>query len=120
MNRKNKSWREKTGYAERLHKWYLEHRLKVFQKVSGFEVPKCVYCGCDDIRLLEVNHKKGGGNKTDYKHKHNGSSKTTTFYKKILSGERSIEDLEVTCRPCNARHYLELKFGPLPFVIKWK
>jgi hypothetical protein len=24
--------------------------------------PYCIRCGCDDIRLLEINHKNGGGN----------------------------------------------------------
>jgi len=27
---------------------------------EGLE-PHCSYCGCDDVRLLEVNHRFGGG-----------------------------------------------------------
>src|ERR1700678_122970 len=40
-----------------------EIRLKVIDLLGG---AKCVYCGCNDIRVLEINHKNGGGWKERY------------------------------------------------------
>jgi len=31
--------------------------------------------------------------------------------------KRDTKDLEVTCKVCNAKHYLELKYGKLPYQI---
>lgn len=30
---------------------------------TGREVPLCARCGCDDLRLLEANHRDGGGSR---------------------------------------------------------
>ena len=35
-------------------------RKSVLFRIGGLE-PHCSYCGCDDVRLLEVNHRFGGG-----------------------------------------------------------
>jgi len=68
--------------------------------------------GCDRSELLEINHKEGGGGKelrgTGHK-----------FYREIAKLRRAVDDLELLCRPCNAIHYLELKYGPLPFRVVW-
>lgn len=74
----------------------MEQRLKVIELFGG----KCIYCGCDNYRALEVNHRNGGGVK-ERKNLNGG-----IFYKKILTGERKTDDLELTCRVCNANHYL--------------
>ncbi len=74
---------------------------------------KCVYCGCTIKKALEINHKYGGG-RQEFKRR-NGSA----FYLDILKGRRSIDDLELTCRVCNAVHYLKLK-GIGDFKIIWK
>jgi hypothetical protein len=34
--------------------------------------------------------------------------------------ERDTADLELLCRPCNAIHYLESKYGPLPLRVVWE
>jgi hypothetical protein len=34
-------------------------------------------------------------------------------------GKRTTEDLELLCRPCNALHWLEMKYGPLPMRVVW-
>lgn len=96
-------------------------RQRVFQRLGG---ARCVYCGCDDIRFLEVNHKNGGGNKTDFKSKAGGlgCGRGWTFYGNILNGKRRIDDLEVACRVCNALHYLKVKFGSeatTNFRVNW-
>ena len=33
--------------------------------------------------------------------------------------KRTVDDLELLCRPCNAVHALELLHDPLPFVVVW-
>jgi len=87
---------------------YRELRLQALQKISGLKIPKCK-CGCDDLRALQINHlepEKASG-VTDYKKYGNA----TKFYKAIVEGERKVDDLEVVCRVCNAKHHLEHKFG---------
>jgi hypothetical protein len=95
---------------------YNENRLKLLSKVGNGKI-SCAYCGCDDTRLLEINHKNGGGNieRNKYAEKRSGSG----FRRDIVAGRRSIDDLEITCAPCNARHKLEIKYGKLPFDIRW-
>ena len=132
-NRKeyNRDYREKhiDEERERNRKWYLEHkyrknqkdkirrmniRKKAIQIVSKNNIPYCVGCGCDDIRLLEINHINGGG----YKERVRKGAKL--LYCNIISGERKIDDLDIRCKPCNSIHYLELKCGEkLPFNITW-
>jgi DNA-directed RNA polymerase subunit M/transcription elongation factor TFIIS len=86
----------------------------VFTLISKSITPKCANCGCDDVRLLEINHKNGGGG-AEYK---KGKS-AMSFYRDIAMLRRKTDDLELLCRVCNAKHYLELKFGKLPMEIKW-
>lgn len=73
----------------------------------------CVRCGCDNPSLLEVNHKDGGGAKEI-------KGRSQQFYRDITSLRRKTDDLELLCKPCNAVHALELKHGPLPFVVIWR
>ncbi len=87
-------------------------RKRVFFRISGSINPVCTRCGCDDSRLIEINHKAGGGKK-----KEGGNFKK--LYVEIASGRRDTEDLELLCRPCNAIHYLESKYGPLPMNVAW-
>lgn len=76
---------------------------------------KCVYCGCDVREALEINHIYGGGGK-EYK-----NTEYTQFYRNIIKGKRSTDDLELTCKVCNARHYLVIKgiVRGLGYTIKW-
>ena len=45
--------------------------------------------------------------------------KGAKYYWEIIQGKREITDLELVCKVCNAKHYLELKYGKQPFQIKW-
>jgi len=74
--------------------WYLAKKIQAYEILGG----KCVYCGCTDIDALEINHIHGGGRKEP---KHGKA-----LYLDIISGKRTTEDLELTCRICNAWHYL--------------
>lgn len=87
-------------------------KKRLFFAISGTINAKCVRCGCDDWRLLEVNHKNGGGRKELGIHSH-------AFQWAVVMGRRKTDDLEILCRPCNAIHYLERKFGPLPMRVLW-
>jgi hypothetical protein len=66
------------------------------------------------MRLLEINHKNGGGGK-EMSNGHNSMS----FYRDIIALRRQVSDLEILCRVCNAKHYLESKYGKLPIEVKW-
>ena len=77
-------------------------RTKALERIGPL---RCVYCGQTDLRVLEINHKNGGGTKEFH------SKSTYTFYKGIISGTRKADDLEITCSVCNKMHYLKLKYG---------
>jgi len=87
------------------------HKSALFV-VHGSTNVKCNHCDCDDIRLLEINHKNGGGGKEM-------KNRSTYFYRDIVHFRRDTSDLEVSCRVCNALHFLELKFGKLPFTVTY-
>lgn len=99
-------------YAKKQHQ---ENRLKALQKVSGQEKPICVGCGCDDLRLLQINHINGGGSRETKKI---GSS--STLYCHIITGKRKTDDLNVLCGGCNWLHYVQMKFGDIPIRVVWK
>lgn len=115
-NRYNKKYRQehREYFREYNKKRTKRRRLKVLNIVSNNN-PTCVRCGCNDLRLLEINHKNGGGSQE--MRRGIGSSK---FWNNINNGKRETYDLEILCRVCNARHYLELKYGKLPYEIKYK
>ena len=64
---------------------------------------KCRNCGCDDIDLLEFNHKDGNGCK-EWR-----LTKGVPIVDRILTLKRKTDDLEVLCRVCNALDFLERK-----------
>lgn len=94
---------------------YVLQRKRIFFRLSGSIHPRCVRCGCDDTRLLEINHKNGGGHQEVEQ-----GRKSQAFHHAIAVGKRAVDDLELLCRPCNALHYLELLHGPLPMQVVWK
>jgi len=89
-------------------------RHAVFVKLGG---PVCVGCGCDDERILEINHKDGGGSR-EHETVWKGSRK---FLTAILRGIRSTADLNVMCGPCNRLDYLERRFPDLrgKITVRW-
>ena len=89
-------------------------RRVIFNIISNNN-PVCENCGCNDLNLLEINHKNGGGTKESHKGK-----SSNQFYLDIYKGRRKTDDLNLLCKVCNALHYLELKNGKLPFVISWR
>ena len=107
---KLKEWRAaRPGYST---EWNKRYRARALLLV-GRGVVACVRCGCDDQRLLEINHKNGGGGK---EHKAYGHR----FDRAVAKMQRTVEDLELLCRPCNAVHWLESTHGKLPFRVVWE
>lgn len=107
-----KQWKKNHPEKEREYNknQYKKVRISVLNIISNGN-PRCVRCGCDDINLLEINHKNGGGQKEFDK------ENTQNFYRKIYKRVRKIDDLELLCKVCNAWHALELKYGKLPYKV---
>lgn len=84
-------------------------RLAVIDYLGG----KCVYCGCDNIDAMEINHKNGGGSK-----EHRKRTRRHKLYNEILQGKR--DDIELTCAICNEWHRLVVLGGIAGnWSIKW-
>jgi len=135
-----KDARDRTGYKSPNHNqrkgnlidWYSERenrlargakhrallRKRVFFRICNSIIPSCVRCGCNDPRFLEINHKNGGGAR-EVRKANSRSNASNRFYYDIASGVRSTDDLELLCKPCNAIHALEMRFGPLPMHVIW-
>jgi hypothetical protein len=98
------------GRAER-RAWHREYRRKALT-IVGRGILKCVLCDCNKVEVLEIHHKNGDG-AIEY------GKGSTSFYSSIIKGVRDISDLEVRCRLHNLLHFMELKYGELPFKITW-
>ena len=95
--------------------YYRKTKLEALGIVAKQKDPKCVYCGCDDIRFLEINHKNGGGSKEGSRFISKNGNRiyraNPNFYWGIIKGKRLAGDLEVVCAPHNRWHFLKLKYG---------
>lgn len=92
--------------------WNLTTRERALAKVANGN-PQCINCGCDFFPILEINHKNGGGCQE------RRTKSNNMLYRDIIAGRRSVEDLEVACRVCNALHFVRLKHGFLPIRVSW-
>ena len=90
---------------------YREHVRFEALRMVGRGIIRCSECGCDDIRILEINHKNGGGTKEV---KGCGNQ----FYLDIVKGRRVIDDLNLLCKVCNQVYYLKLKYG-VDYSVKY-
>ena len=75
---------------------------------------RCHECGCDDPRIIEINHVFGGGAMEARRLRY-----YRQFYSDILSGVRTTEDLNLLCKVCNILHYIQLKFGINMYSIEY-
>ena len=107
-------------YAAYSRAYLVRRRQKLLEILCG-GVPQCAKCGCDDTRVLEINHIDGGGGKEIQKmdSKNRKGVMAQGFYMSIIKNERKTDDLNVLCRPCNALHYLNLKYGFVPLSVKF-
>jgi len=95
----------------RRRKAYAAKKRHAHEKVGEIS---CVRCGCTDDRFLQINHKEGGGGKE--LRRMNGGDR---MINEILAGRRKVDDLELTCAPCNAIHHFERVYGLQAWIIKW-
>jgi len=77
-------------------------RLRVIAKLGG----KCVVpgCGITDPRLLQVNHRDGNGGR-DFKR--NDIEAARQFYRALVNGTRSTDDLDLRCANHNLLYEYE-------------
>ena len=115
LQRTTRYHHEHTEWRKKYYQgYYGEIRLEVLARIDP--AMKCARCGCDDTRFLEINHIKGGGNK---EHKKLGKKVTRNMILLIHHKKRSVEDLNLLCRICNALDHLERVFGKTRIRIVW-
>ena len=73
----------------RLRGGYWAVRYAVITMFGG----KCAVCGIDDIRVLQINHINGGGNKDEMKGQ--------KLYRALLKGRRDKDGFDLRCANCN-------------------
>jgi len=88
LNQKSISYAQNnTTRIKEYHKEYhVKMRIGVLAKIDP--TMKCVMCGCDDTRFLEVNHIKGGGNKEQKRFKEDSHSSSQNIIMLIHKGKR--------------------------------
>lgn len=100
-------------WATKQKAYHYSKKVMALSIVAGSDHPVCVNCGCDDIRILEINHKNGRpkGSYKDSKEssKHHGSR----LWWAIACGDLDVEEFDVRCRLCNILHFVERKFPDL-------
>lgn len=75
---------------------------------------RCAHCGCDDLRLLELHHKTGGGKRETRR------VGTGGFWYSIAIGRRKTDDLEICCKPCHAVEEVKRLYGADNFRVEWR
>lgn len=74
---------------------------------------KCANCGCDNLKILEINHLNGGG------HKELQVRRGTRLQQDIIKGRVDISKFNVLCRICNSLHYVETLLGIKGHRVNW-
>lgn len=102
----------KGKYKSYQREYHQEYRVEKRKKALDILGGNCVYCGCDVYEILEINHKNGRDKK---------GVLGQTLVRHILNGNADLSELEVTCRICNAWHYVtKLRNFPDRWTIKWE
>ncbi len=90
-------YKHKKEYKQKRWKLALDIHKKAIKILGG----KCIICGIDDLRILQINHIDGEGTK-EYKKIGN-----YIFYKSIIDGKRNLDDLDVRCANHNILYEYE-------------
>lgn len=96
--KKRKTYRS-IYYKENCGKWTFqrhETRRKILERLGG----KCVKCGFNDYRALQIDHIYGNGNKDREKMKKKGGH-AWNKYLLSLSDEELKKDFQLLCANCN-------------------
>ena len=92
----------KSERADYARSYLLTAKTEAIRILGG----KCLDCGLTDIRVLQVNHKNGGGRKE--------SRFGTDMYLAIINGKRKTDDLDVRCANHNIIYEYERGSRKLP------
>lgn len=97
-----KRWRKNHPHYDRDRMRGVRRKIRseVLDRLGG---QRCSRCGCSDLRVLEINHVRGGGGR---ELRANGRNQLKML-RQIRRGER-VGEFEVLCRVCNAAHYCEM------------
>ncbi|MBA7562050.1 hypothetical protein ES708_03699 [subsurface metagenome] len=102
MAEREKYRRNPEYHRESVRKSHWKLRKEVMTLLGG----KCVICGLTDLRLLNLNHKNGGGTKD--------RGKRIKVYREILSGVRGKNEYDVRCFNCNILYDYERGIRKVP------
>ena len=94
-------------------KYDVDYRTRALRVIGGGTL-KCAHCGCDKLRVLEIEHINGGGSK---EHRSRGAH---SFYASIINGTRRTDDLTILCKVCNQLAYVERHFNIKGHVVSWQ
>lgn len=108
----NRKWNSE-GYYKNITSRY---RKTALEKIANGKELKCDNCGCNDKRLIEINHKNGGGTK-EFKMVHKGHIRE--FYRAINNGTREVDDLNLLCKICNTLHHVQENLGIHGHEVIW-
>ncbi|MCH7647461.1 MAG: hypothetical protein IIA83_02485 [Thaumarchaeota archaeon] len=118
IRRTKKYHDENLGWYKEYHQnWYAKIRLETLAKVDP--ALKCVMCGCDDTRFLEVNHIIGRGTKERKAYRNEKHNESHNMILLIHNGKRGLEDLNLLCRACNSIDHLERVYGHSGLRVVW-
>lgn len=106
----NPSGYSKTYGAITAQRSYWRNRIRVILKLGG----KCVCCPQIDVRVLQINHKNGGGNREQISRWTNKNSLIIS----ILDGTRQVDDLEIRCANCNVLQEYESGRRSVPYGME--
>jgi 5-methylcytosine-specific restriction endonuclease McrA len=95
----------KRDYARKNRESQRNYMRKVYASVVQMLGGKCIDCGCKILKALEINHIHGGGRKEERKRGRK------SYLLDIYKGRRKTNDLNILCRVCNNKHYLETILG---------
>jgi len=96
VDSKDKPEYNRRYYLEVKSEKNLIEKYRALKAVSKTDAVECGVCKEKDIRVLTINHIGGGGREEN--------GEFGFLRKRILSGERSVDDLEVLCFNCNIRY----------------
>jgi len=114
-NHKRNLEREKRYYKEVKYARAQKIRRDALMVVGG-GVLECSRCGCPEFQLLEINHMNG----CDMDRLKNGKRLSgENFWKKVVSGERGHQDLNILCKVCNIIYLVRTSTGFDRYNIKW-
>jgi hypothetical protein len=93
-------------------------KIRAMEKLGG---AFCVECGCTDIRILEFNHKNGGGGRWRRLEMGRTGHRNVLVQEYVLTGKLTSKEVDVRCRVCNALDYVT-RLVPslrLKFNVRW-